>query len=64
MENYKKIKKMVLDMENDIDKIFVKDQATAAIRVRRQLQQIRDLSKELRQDIQDHLKSKDDENNI
>jgi hypothetical protein len=56
MDTYNKIKTLVLDMEKDVEKIFVKHQSQAAIRTRSKLQEIRALSKELRQEIQDSLK--------
>jgi len=56
MDTYNKLKEMIVEMERDVDKIFNKNQSQAAIRVRRHLQEIRTLSKELRQEIQDSLK--------
>jgi len=56
METYKKIKDLVLSVENDVDKIFNKNQSQAAIRVRAKMQELRALAKDFRQEIQESLK--------
>ncbi len=55
MENYEKLKNLIISLGPDIEKIEHKAQAQAAKRVRAKLQDVRDLAKELRQDIQDTL---------
>lgn len=57
METYQKIKELVILMESDINKIFNKNQSKAARRVRHQLQDIRKLSKQLREEVQIHLRN-------
>ncbi len=61
MEAYKKIKDLVESIEIDVDKIFNKKQSQAAIRVRAKMQELRQLAKDFRQEIQDELKENDGE---
>jgi len=61
METYNQIKKLILSIENDVDKIFSKKQSQAAIRVRAKMQELRHLAKDFRQEIQDELKEFDGE---
>ena len=56
METYQTIKKMVLEMENDVDKIFNKHQSQAAKRVRAKMQELRILAKDFRAEIQESLR--------
>lgn len=56
MENYKKLKELILSLEPDVEKIEKKSQSQAAIRVRAKLQEIRLIAKDLREDIQETLR--------
>ena len=55
METYKKLKELILSVEPDVKKIFIKNQYQAAKRVRYKMQQVRILAKQFRQEIMDAL---------
>jgi hypothetical protein len=56
METYKELKELILRMEKDLNKVFLKKNRIPAVRARKDLQKIKDLSKKLRGEIQEHLK--------
>lgn len=54
MENYEKLKSLVLQLEDDVKKSFEKGNKAAGVRVRKQLQIIKAQSQILRKEISDN----------
>jgi len=52
MEKFNKLKELVMEIEGDADKFYNKGNNAAGTRVRKGLQDLKSLSQELRQEIQ------------
>lgn len=50
-KKYDVIKKLIDDLETDVDKFYTKGNKSAGIRLRKKLQEIKILSQEIRNDI-------------
>ena len=59
MEKFNKLKQIIASTEEDAAKFFEKDNAAAGTRVRKALQEIKELAHELRLDIQAAKNSKE-----
>ena len=53
MDHYKKLKKLVLDLEEDFVKFYEKGNNAAGTRVRKGMQDLKVLAQEIRTDVQD-----------
>ena len=53
MKRYNEIKQMVLDMEGDFDKFYDKKNQAAGTRVRKAMQELKNLSQAIRIEVQD-----------
>jgi len=51
MENYNKLKGLAVSMETDADKFFNQGNAAAGTRLRKSLQEIKNLAQELRNEV-------------
>src|SRR5690625_5410448 len=59
MSRNEQLKKLISDMEPDLEKFYEKGNKAAGTRARKQLQELRKLSQEIRLEIQD-IKNKED----
>lgn len=57
MNQYEKLKRLVMDLEDDFAKFYDKDNNAAGTRARKGMQDLKVLAQEIRQDIQE-LKNK------
>ena len=57
METYKKIKDIVMSLENDFEKFYDKKNSAAGTRVRKGMMELKNIAQEIRQEVQD-LKNK------
>ena len=48
---YENIKKLIADMETDIDKFYDKGNKSAGIRIRKKLQEVKLIAQEIRNDV-------------
>lgn len=53
MEKYEELKTIILELEGDIDKFYVKGNKSAAVRIRKSMQDIKNLAQELRLHVQE-----------
>lgn len=58
IDKFQELKSIVKDLEVDAEKFFVKGNSAAGTRVRKTLQDIKNLSQEIRVEIQDSKNSK------
>lgn len=61
MSRNEQLKKLISDMEPDLEKFYEKGNKAAGTRARKQLQELRKLSQEIRLEIQD-IKNKEKAN--
>ncbi|TAE54849.1 MAG: histone H1 [Bacteroidetes bacterium] len=59
MEKYLKLKGIVLGVEEDFSKFYEKGNKAAGTRVRKALQEIKELSQEIRKEVQEKKNSED-----
>lgn len=59
MERYLKLKGIVLGVEEDFSKFYEKGNKAAGTRVRKALQEIKELSQEIRKEVQEKKNSED-----
>ncbi len=52
MHNYENLKNLVLDAEGDFEKFYVKGNKAAGTRVRKIMQELKNLAQEIRKDVQ------------
>ena len=60
MERYHQLKQLVESFEKDFEKFYVKGNKAAGVRVRKHMQELRQLAQDIRAEIQE-LKRNDDE---
>ena len=53
MEKFEEIKNLVLEVEGDVTKFYEKGNKSAAVRIRKAMQDIKNLAQELRVHVQD-----------
>lgn len=53
MNNYNKIKELVLSLESDFEKFYEKKNSAAGTRVRKGMQDLKNMAQEIRKEIQD-----------
>jgi len=53
MEKYEKLKALVLALEADVDKFYNKKNQTAGTRIRKGMQDLKNLAQEIRVEVQD-----------
>ncbi len=53
MEKFEQIKALIEKTQGDLEKFFAKGNSTAGTRVRKSMQQLKDLAQELRKEIQE-----------
>lgn len=53
MEKYFKLKKFIENLDDDMVKFYMKEQKAAGVRLRKDMQEIRKLAKEIRDEIQE-----------
>jgi len=53
MEKYEKLKALVLSLEADVDKFYAKSNQTAGTRIRKGMQDLKNLAQEIRVEVQD-----------
>ena len=58
MEKYEELLKLIESLKGDVDKIYSKKVKAASVRVRKSMQDIRQLALEIRKDISETIKSK------
>jgi glutamine synthetase len=56
MELYNELKKLIEEMESDVNKTYNKRNKSASIRVRKKLQEVKQLSQDIRVDISKYRK--------
>lgn len=56
MNRFHEVKKLIDELEPDMDKFYVKGNKTAGTRARKTLQELKKLSQDIRVDIQDKKK--------
>jgi hypothetical protein len=60
MERYNQLKALVDSFEKDFEKFFVKGNKAAGVRVRKHMQELRQMAQDIRNEVQ-QLKKGDDE---
>lgn len=53
MDKFNEIKEIVLSVEQDVEKFYVKGNKSAAVRIRKAMQDIKNLAQEVRVHVQD-----------
>jgi hypothetical protein len=53
MEKFKQIKELIEECSADIDKFYVKGNKSAAVRIRKAMQEVKNLAQELRLHVQE-----------
>ncbi|MCP4520294.1 MAG: histone H1 [Cytophagales bacterium] len=53
MEKFETIKKIILDAEEDFSKFYEKDNQAAGTRVRKAMQELKNLAQDTRKEVQD-----------
>jgi hypothetical protein len=53
MDKFNEIKEIVLSIEQDVEKFYLKGNKSAAIRIRKAMQDIKNLAQEVRVNVQD-----------
>jgi DNA anti-recombination protein RmuC len=53
MEKFEQIKALIEQTQGDLEKFFAKGNSTAGTRVRKAMQELKDLAQELRKEIQE-----------
>jgi hypothetical protein len=53
MNNFNKIKDLVLSLESDFEKFYEKNNSAAGTRVRKGMQELKNLAQDIRKEIQD-----------
>jgi len=53
MEKFEEIKALIAAVEEDVDKFYVKGNKAAAVRIRKTMQEIKNLAQELRIHVQE-----------
>ena len=53
MEKFNKIKALISEMESDVEKFYSKNNAAAGTRVRKSMQDMKNLAQEIRLEVQD-----------
>ncbi|MCS6820912.1 MAG: histone H1 [Microscillaceae bacterium] len=53
MESYEKLKNKILEIEQDVDKFFNKKNQAAGTRVRKAMQEVKELAQKLRKEVQE-----------
>lgn len=53
MEQFEKIKKLILDSEEDFSKFYEKKNQAAGTRVRKTMQELKTLAQDIRKEVQD-----------
>jgi hypothetical protein len=53
MERYNEIKNLVMDLENDFEKFYDKKNQAAGTRVRKGMQEIKNLAQQIRLEVQE-----------
>ena len=59
MNTYFELKKLVEELEDDITKVYTKNNKAAAVRVRKTLQEVKNISQQLRIEINETRKQWD-----
>ena len=57
MENFNELKALVASMEEDVTKFYEKDNKAAGVRVRKTLQEIKNLAQAMRVEVSDKNKA-------
>lgn len=60
MERYQQLKDLVESFEKDFEKFYVKGNKAAGVRVRKQMQELRQMAQDIRTDVQSQKKSEDE----
>jgi len=60
MEQFEKIKKLILDSEEDFSKFYEKKNQAAGTRVRKTMQELKTLAQDIRKEVQD-IKNEEEE---
>jgi hypothetical protein len=53
MDKFEEIKKLILETEEDMDKFYIKGNKSAAIRIRKNMQQLKNIAQEIRIHVQE-----------
>jgi hypothetical protein len=53
MDKFNEIKEIVLSIEQDVEKFYLKGNKSAAVRIRKAMQDIKNLAQEVRVNVQD-----------
>ncbi len=61
MERYQQLKALVESFEKDFEKFYVKGNKAAGVRVRKQMQELRQMAQDIRTDVQSQKKGEDEE---
>jgi hypothetical protein len=57
MENFNELKALIANMEEDVTKFYEKDNKAAGVRVRKTLQEIKNLAQAMRVEVSDKNKA-------
>ena len=57
MNNFRKLKQLLDDLESDFSKFYEKENKAAGTRIRKTLQEIKVLSQDIRKDVQERKNS-------
>ena len=60
MERYQQLKALVESFEKDFEKFYVKGNKAAGVRVRKQMQELRQMAQDIRTDVQSQKKGEDE----
>jgi flagellar biosynthesis/type III secretory pathway protein FliH len=60
MERYNQLKALVESFEKDFEKFYVKGNKAAGVRVRKHMQELRQLAQEIRSEVQNMKKSEEE----
>ena len=60
MERYQQLKALVESFEKDFEKFYVKGNKAAGVRVRKQMQELRQMAQDIRTDVQNQKKGEDE----
>jgi hypothetical protein len=60
MERYNQLKALVDSFEKDFEKFFVKGNKAAGVRVRKHMQELRQMAQEIRNEVQSLKKTEDE----
>jgi hypothetical protein len=60
MERYQQLKALVESFEKDFEKFYVKGNQAAGVRVRKQMQELRQMAQDIRTDVQNQKKGEDE----